>query len=194
MARVSDKYRCIGDSMNSAALRATIRKYKHIGEALKRDFQEATTPDGPMSAGRLAADLDKSSEWVWAVCRGEIALKVRDLLDWEEATGGIHAMEFISAQLGLLVVPFPQGDDMSSDVQDLIGTWADFIRAISHACEEGPSKQTDLSPIHELCLRCIQVASGLVARMQADVELARSGREKTLSKTAGKNGKRNGRG
>lgn len=171
--------------MNVSPLNSVLNAYSHLGAALKADLHAAPKSDeGPMTANVLAAQLEKSPEWVWAVMRGELVPGVRDLVAWEKATGGFIGIQWLCAPLGLLVLPYPSCEG-AAEIEALLALSnnTEFVGEVLKLYADGIDRNDAAQkPVIEgLCHKTIYACVGLLVKFSVDAARAVSGRKKTMA-------------
>jgi hypothetical protein len=158
---------------------------KRLCEALRADFDAApATEYGPMSVKYMAAALDKSEEWVYAVKRGEIIPSIWDLLRWEEVTEGTRALEWLCARRNLMTVPMPTaGDPACGEMAELWLRVSDYGHRMAEIYRDGKvdAREAALNPeLERVKADLIRAIQHLDARFDRDCERVRSGRALTM--------------
>lgn len=176
--------------MNVVPLNQYLREYPHIGAALKADLEAAPSCEfGRLTAVGLASQLEKSPEWVWAVMRGDIVPSLRDVLAWEDATGGACALKWLCAKRGLLAIPWPAGDGAMCDVAEVLSSVSRYAGQLAEVYRDGEVDREEArnrEQVEALCKEAVSACIGLLTRYSVDAGTAITGREKSLLKTAGR--------
>lgn len=172
-----------GGVMTSPSMKKRNGRFEHLGAALREDRRNCQTPDGQLSAERLAVELDKSPEWVWAVERGEIAVTVKALLEWSQVTGGTEGLGYVAEKLGLMTIRVPDGEPVQN-LAVILASAAGLVHLMSGIYSNGQLTQAGAKRAKELreaCERLVQSAVGVMARFDADKSAL--GKAKSLADT-----------
>jgi len=175
-------------TMNALSLNTILEEYADLGAALKADLKAAAGDgEGQMSAKSLAAKMDKSAEWVWAVGRGEITPSLNDLIAWETECGGIRGIQWLAAKLHLIVLPFPDGGDTKlKEIADVYQSSAEYVHKLTSIYRDGEvdiHEAKEKPDVEKLCKNVIEASMMLLTKFAVDAEFAKTGRKRSLKDT-----------
>ncbi len=114
-------------------------RVRSLAAALKEDLKAAPPSEyGPLSVKRLAAELDKSEEWCYAVMRGDIQPNVRQVVEWTRVTEGYAALDWIADQCGYLAVRKPSDADPTlGEISALLTASARYVQETAAIYADG---------------------------------------------------------
>lgn len=134
-------------------------------EAIAADI--ATAKRRGYGVAHIAADLDKSQEWVYKLTDGTTVLPAHRLGDWVRATGGNALLMHVAQGAGYMATPQPESDGRPNMAHTL-REFADVVQQVGAAYEDGACS------VHEAALieregREAQVAiEALIAQAKAN--------------------------
>lgn len=107
--------------------------------ALRADYDEyrAHCSDELEDAAQsLGETVGRSRDWIYQVMRGDTGMQFTMLPAWINATGSIHALEWVCRQVGVIPVRITSAGSLANTAHTVV-EFGEFLAEVAHAMDDG---------------------------------------------------------